>query len=285
LGLEELEPRRLLSSYHFDFGTATSPVAKGYTGVPLVAYTPQQGYGWASLTGLSAVNEATGQALTGDFHTGADGTFLVDLPNGSYDVMPSLGDALAAHTVNLWAQGATLATNLTSAAGQYIHPTYRVTVTTGQLQLRIQGAAGSSFALDGLDINPGSGLFEHMSWAQMTSRPNADISLPGVAGAEIHLSWAMPVGDRWDRPGHRPRPGPEPRRAGLQPLRAGERQRGCVLRRQRWRHVRNGAVAQRRHGGRHRPGGGHQPGRQQLLPRGPDQRRRHGLLLGHRRRA
>jgi ELWxxDGT repeat protein len=193
LSLEELEPRQLLSSYHFDFGTPTSPVAQWYTKVPLTAYSAQQGYGWASLSGLRATTEATGHTPSTDFHSGTDDTFLVDLPNGSYDVMPSLGDARAAHTVNLWAQGQPLATGLTSAAGQYLHPTYRANVTTGQLQLRIQaaGGTGSTFALDALDVNPGSGTFEHMNWNQMTTRPNADISLPGVAGAEFHISWAM----------------------------------------------------------------------------------------------
>jgi ELWxxDGT repeat protein len=191
--LEELEPRRLLSSYHFDFGTASSPVFPGYTRVPLTAYSAQQGYGWASLSGLSARSESTGNSLTSDFHTGNDDMFLVDLPNGSYDLMPSVGDSQAGHTVAMWAQGQELSTGLTTVAGQYAHPTYRVSVSNGQLAFRIAavGGAGASFALDGLDINVGSGTFEHMDWNQMTTRPNADIANPNVGGAEIHVPWAM----------------------------------------------------------------------------------------------
>src|SRR6516225_365867 len=101
LMVEELESRRLLSGpgvpLHLDFGTADSPVAPGYVGVPLVAYNSTLGYGWASTAGLGALDRHTADPLTTDFHYGSNGTFLVNLANGAYDVTPILGDPAAVH--------------------------------------------------------------------------------------------------------------------------------------------------------------------------------------------
>jgi hypothetical protein len=193
LWIEELEPRTLLSTFDFDFGPIGAPVAPGYTAIAPVLYAKSQGYGWASLAGLGAQDEHTGRALTTDFHYGKDATFLVDLPNGTYDVTPTLGDAQVRHMVAIWAQGRQVATNVTTAAGQYVHPSYRVQVSNGQLALRVAGFGGTTatFALDGLDVNVGTGVFEHMNWNQMTTHSTANIQNPNVAGAEIHLPWSM----------------------------------------------------------------------------------------------
>ncbi len=47
---------------------------------------------------------------------------------------------------------------------------------------------------------------------------------------------------------------------------------------------RHGAVEERRHRRRHRPGQGHQPGQRQLVRQHPDERQRHAVLHGQRRR-
>jgi hypothetical protein len=74
--LQLLEARDVpSSSWQFDFNTSTSPVAPGYTHVPLTTYSAAQGFGWASITGLSAVDRNTADALTRDFHEGRDFTF------------------------------------------------------------------------------------------------------------------------------------------------------------------------------------------------------------------
>jgi hypothetical protein len=192
LVLEPLEPRTLLSTYHFDFGGAGSPVATGYTGVPLTAYTSSQGYGWATLSNMNWVDRNTGNPLLTDFHYGVDNTFIVDLPNGVYDITPSMGDALYTHQVALSAQGQQLASNITTAPGQYVNPTYRVQISNGQLNFRITtvGGYGSTFVLNGLDINYGYGVFEHMNYQQMVARPGAHLTAPEIAGAEFHLPWA-----------------------------------------------------------------------------------------------
>jgi hypothetical protein len=154
LQLEELEIRQLLSSYHFDFGTSTSPVAAGYTGVPLVSYSPSQGYGWQNLLGISAVDRGGNHPLTEDFHQGTNATFLVNMPNGTYDVTPTLGDSQAAHNnVTISAQGQVAESPVSTLSGHFIYPTFRVQVSNGQLSLNFSSTT-STFALAALDINP-----------------------------------------------------------------------------------------------------------------------------------
>jgi PKD repeat protein len=154
LRLEELEPRRLLSPLHFDFGTATSAVAPGYTGVPLVAYTSVLGYGWTNLVGLTAIDRGTSDPLTSDFHSAQDDTFRVDLPNGNYNIMATMGDAHTARSNMEILQGSkVLGSGLSTKSGQFIQPTFPVTVSNGHVSLEFKDtSSGSSFALDGLDV-------------------------------------------------------------------------------------------------------------------------------------
>jgi PKD repeat protein len=134
----------------FTFGPAWSSVSQGSTGVSLTAYSSQTGYGWDSLDGL-VVQDGGGI-------TGIDSTFLVDLPNGTYTVTPTLGENTAAHSdMAIWAQGVQELSGLNTAAGQLIAPSFTVQVTNGQLDLRVAAeGAGNTFAIDSLDIVPTS---------------------------------------------------------------------------------------------------------------------------------
>jgi ELWxxDGT repeat protein len=181
-----------LSTFHFDFGGSKSPVANGYVGVPLISYTQAQGYGWASIAGMTWVDQGGTNALTEDFHSGQDCTFLVDLPNGYYDVTPTLGDATTSHTVAIWAEGQPLTASLTTRPQEYVHPTFRVQVIGGQLSFRIAATGGSSsFAINGLDIDYGNGMFEHMTSAQVAQRPDAHLTDPRIAGVQFLIPWAQ----------------------------------------------------------------------------------------------
>jgi ELWxxDGT repeat protein len=137
-------------------------------------------------------NNNSSNPLTNDFQYGKDDTFLVDLPNGYYDVTPTLGDATASHTVALWAEGQPLTASLTTRPSEYLHPMFRVQVTGGQLSFRIAATGGSpSFAINGLDIDYGNGMFEHMTSNQVAQRPSAHISDSRIAGVQFHLDWAQ----------------------------------------------------------------------------------------------
>ncbi len=197
LKAEELEPRLLLSSYHFDFGPSGSPVAKGYVGVPSVAYSSIRGYGWATLTGLSTVTTGIGNALETDFATAHDDTFKVNLPNGTYDIQPTLGDALAEHAnIDLFAQGQQIASGLTTLAGQWLQPAYRIRVSNGQLDLRLRDNGGPYpyYALDGLDINPAAAPTANAGPNQTTTEGTA-VPFNGSASGSSFLSYLWNFGD------------------------------------------------------------------------------------------
>src|SRR4051812_7986631 len=100
--LETLEGRRLLSvstDLKLDFGTSGSPVASGWTRASAELYDPTRGYGWTSYSGsptVQAFDRGTADPLTRDGVAGIvgrDAYYWVDLPNGTYDVTATLGDA------------------------------------------------------------------------------------------------------------------------------------------------------------------------------------------------
>jgi PKD repeat protein len=157
LSVEPLEERALLSAWHLEFGTPTSPVAPGYTGVLVQPYDPTLGYGWQSVAGIAAVDRGTSSPLTRAFHQAHEATFEADVANGTYAVTLHLGDVLASRmSTDLSAEGGFLALAPPTAAGETITANLIVQVADGQLDLRLNAtdAAGSQFALSALDIVP-----------------------------------------------------------------------------------------------------------------------------------
>jgi fibronectin type 3 domain-containing protein len=148
-----------LFAAHFDFGPTGSPVAAGYTGVGTAAFSSSLGYGFLPGADLWALDRGAlsgTNALTEDFvQTDAGGaTFAVNVPNGTYNVTPTLGDALYGHDLQgIYLQG-TKVDSITTQADQFISKTYSVNVTNGQLQFTLKdlGGVDQYDALDGLDI-------------------------------------------------------------------------------------------------------------------------------------
>ena len=201
LHVEELEKRELLATtlglpIHFDFGTATSPVAIGDVGISPVAYTLSRGYGWSSLSGISAYDRGTVDLLTRDFNAGHNGTFLVNLPNGTYSVTANLGDAKAPMgLVTMWLEGQKAFSSLMTQGGQFVSPTYRVQVSDGQLSVRLlaNGASNSRFALDGLDIIPISTSPPPVA----NAGPYLTASEGAAAGNAVNVGMMLSTGPRW----------------------------------------------------------------------------------------
>src|SRR5262245_20663121 len=139
LRVESLEPREVPSAaLALDFDTTTSPTARGFTSAKLALYSAANHFGWTSLSGMSAVNRSITNPLDRDFHCGTDGTFLADVPDGTYDVTVGLGDAsVVRDRVSVWAQGRLLAADVTTRAGQFLEVRGRVAVTNGQFNLRL----------------------------------------------------------------------------------------------------------------------------------------------------
>lgn len=143
---------------HFDFGTASSPLAAGAARIAHgTSYSPALGHGWVS----GSINSrdrgsAYGNDLERDFNFTSQGTFLVDVPSTPtvYDVTVTMGDGLSLRDEMGVSIEGILFDSLTSAAGQYATGTYRVTVTDGQLTVEVEdlGGANSLAMINGLDV-------------------------------------------------------------------------------------------------------------------------------------
>lgn len=150
--------------YHYDFGTATSPVAAGYTRVTESTPYTSGNFGWTSTAGLESRERAgSADALRRDLvqgTTAAAGTFRADVLNGSYTVTLIMGDQDYAHDqVQVRANGVVAASNVSNAEGNWTTVTFAVTVSNGSLVLEFSdtGGADSSWVVNAADIVSGSG--------------------------------------------------------------------------------------------------------------------------------
>ena len=160
-GIESLEERQVLSGWRFDFGTTSSPVAAGFTRATVVAFDEARGWGWASRSGIGAVNRGTGDAInpdvTRDFHSARDNTFKVNVANGVYDVAISLGDSASDRDhVHVDIEGLRVATDVATARGQFFSQTYRINVVDGQFTLRLSDTGGRNpnWSINSLEVRP-----------------------------------------------------------------------------------------------------------------------------------
>lgn len=90
----------LPSRWSFDFGTATSPIGEGWQGVNEgTFYSAEAGFGIVPVDGATPVSRLRGtdpaDPVANDFILATAWGFVVDLPNGTYDVEIQSGDQLA----------------------------------------------------------------------------------------------------------------------------------------------------------------------------------------------
>ena len=108
-------------------------------------YGATTGYGFSSQS--VNLNSAPGAVIANDM------TFQVDLPDGLYDVTPTIGGGES--FVQVFLQGSPSRTDaLSSPASSSLSQTYLVDVTDGQLSLRLLPLSGSSVYLNSLTIVP-----------------------------------------------------------------------------------------------------------------------------------
>jgi hypothetical protein len=146
------------TSWTFEFGSMHSPLASGDIRTPVVNYNATRGFGWTNVIGMGWGNHPAATALDQTLNSGKDSTFLANVPNGTYTITLTLGDAYAPHkAVTIYAQGVQLATGLSTQAGQFLQPSYSVVVNNGQLAVRlVDQSTNSTFAIDGLSVTPAS---------------------------------------------------------------------------------------------------------------------------------
>ncbi|HEX6984284.1 MAG TPA: fibronectin type III domain-containing protein, partial [Planctomycetaceae bacterium] len=149
-------PASTTGAKKFDFGTGSSAVESGHTRVSeATKYSSALGYGWLAGT-VASRDRSSGTAATRDFNFSTDATFAVDLANGTYNVTVTLGDAGYAHDqMGVYLEGAQV-DSVTTAKGQFVTKTFTVTVSDGQLTLRLDdlGGADPSAVINALTVEP-----------------------------------------------------------------------------------------------------------------------------------
>jgi fibronectin type 3 domain-containing protein len=128
----------------FDFGKSGA-VASGKTKVETTSsYSSSAGFGWTS--GRIYAGGATTDP-TKDFAYMSDGTFRVDLADGTYDVSLTMGDPIyIRESMGVYLQGKQVDT-VSTAANQFVTRTYRVSVTGGYLTLELKDLGGDPYAV------------------------------------------------------------------------------------------------------------------------------------------
>lgn len=143
-------------SAKFDFGTASSPIETGYFRVaPSTKFTTKLGYGWKAGT-ISAADSQLGTALDEDCNYTKDGTFVMNVPKGTYVVSMLLGrNGVASPLKNMviYVEGKKLATMSTVGYDtvEWTNILDPVVVTDGQLTLRLVSKTPYA-AIDSLTI-------------------------------------------------------------------------------------------------------------------------------------
>jgi hypothetical protein len=145
-----LAPRPPFEAW-FDFGTAISPVAAGYTQVlKNTTYSATRGFGWLSGSVDSRDRgAATGDALTRDFNYTTFATFAVDVPvPGEYEVTITLGDSggYLRDQMGIFLEGQQVDSVTASGSAPAIR-TYTVTVLDGQLTLLLDDLGGDPLVM------------------------------------------------------------------------------------------------------------------------------------------
>ncbi|MCA9078103.1 MAG: hypothetical protein KDA93_23945, partial [Planctomycetaceae bacterium] len=127
----------IIPDFQFDFGTATSPVATGFTQVTKAdIYNSGAGYGFSG----SDLRDIDRGAASDDeqrdfFYTRSTADFFVDVLNGIYDVTVTMGDSkVLQDNMQLSLEGSVVDV-VTTAKNQFHQQTYSVAVIDGQLTL------------------------------------------------------------------------------------------------------------------------------------------------------
>ncbi len=169
---------------HYDFGTASSTLSPGYTAVSeAVTYTASRGYGW-SAGQIRSADRGGRSAVLKDFNFTTDGTFLVNLPNGTYTVDLILGDTggYAHDNMGVYLEGLLVATVSTNP-GQVVARSFQVNVVDSQLTFRLKDLGGrdANAVIEAMRISA-SPLPSNLTpwWPAKPGIPNGIFSEPGT---------------------------------------------------------------------------------------------------------
>lgn len=122
------------TSFKFDFGSG--PLAAGYTRVGAGStYSREQGWGLLSTAKVQEVSYAGKDALGDDFISSEEAFyFLLDLPEGNYEVTLTMGDKKGCASATVKAESRRLMLeNINTAAGELVRHTFVVNVRRPQI--------------------------------------------------------------------------------------------------------------------------------------------------------
>ena len=169
-----------------DFGPADSPVFEDFTGVALEAYSPNTGYGWTQSVALNVFELNRGSDLSRDLAVMREGSFVVDVENGTYDVTVHFGVVRRRTNLLISIEGVddiyspTLGPNSTKV--------YQTTVTDGQLSFDFSGseALDRRFRIAGISIEESqSNLFKAWNPVKNSFAAKSSISAEQTSDFEI----------------------------------------------------------------------------------------------------
>jgi serine protease len=159
LTLQPGSPPPLPTEGAFDFGTADSPSAQGYTNASAsTLYSATTGYGWTATVGMGSRDRGSPDNLRRDLvFASTNSTFNVDLQDGGYQVILAIGDQSYTHDlIDVYAEGILQVNNLSVAASMFIETTFSVTVSDGQLNLLFHddGGADANWVINAIVVQP-----------------------------------------------------------------------------------------------------------------------------------
>ncbi|WP_138753215.1 rhamnogalacturonan acetylesterase [Paenibacillus sinopodophylli] len=129
-------------SLTFDFGIGSAPAFPHIQILPCTIYNEVPGYGFESGEQVSSRNRDEQDRLRGAFCIPFEAVFRVDLPNGLYTVVATIGDAIAPTSTTLkYGVGRMILNKAVTAAGAYAVHSFTVKVTDGCLRLSFSGIA------------------------------------------------------------------------------------------------------------------------------------------------
>ncbi|WP_285842596.1 hypothetical protein [Metabacillus litoralis] len=132
----------------FDFGSSSSPVAKGYQQVAnTLVYNSEIGYGFNTGSGFRDRGEP--DDLLRDFALAGGNEFKVDVPNGEYLVRIKTGDQIASNKTSFTIEGQSYG-SISSSAGKYAELAPTINVTDDQLNIGI----GDNGRINSLEVIP-----------------------------------------------------------------------------------------------------------------------------------
>ncbi|OLS42178.1 hypothetical protein [Bacillus sp. MRMR6] len=174
----------------FDFGSASSPVAKGYTQVTnTMIYNSTRGYGLSKA--VAERDRGNPDDIKRDFVIDGNYSFMVDVPNGEYFVNVVTGDNIASSRTSFNIEGQSLG-SISTGTGQFAEKSTIVNVKDNQLNVAIS----ENGRINALEIVPMTSP-EGLEASEKNLYPDSSVTLSwnSVDGATTYNVFRKSVGE------------------------------------------------------------------------------------------